>query len=108
MPIYEYKCKKCKNIFEEVQNLNAPIFNKCPECGGRCSRILSTSQIKTKPSTQIQPFEPHMVTDIGDKPVFVKNRQELKDSLARHNDSEIAQKVGKLRVYDGGLQGREV
>ena len=108
MPIYEYKCKCCKYIFEQIQNINASVFAKCPECGGRCSRILSTSQLITKPSTQIQSFQPHEVTDIDDKPIFVKNNQELKDALARHNDSEIAQKVGKLRVYDGGLQGREI
>jgi len=108
MPIYEYRCKRCKNIFEKIQNINVVRFEKCPECGGRCSRILSTSQLVTKPSTQIQSFKPHEVTDIGDKPVFVKNRQELKDALARHNDSEEASRVGKLRVYDGGLQGREI
>ncbi len=34
MPIYEYKCQKCKSKFEVLQSINAD--NKeltCPECG---------------------------------------------------------------------------
>jgi len=108
MPIYEYKCKRCGNIFEEIQELNASIFAKCTECGGRCSRILSTSQIVSKPSTQIRSFKPQWVNDIDHEPVFVKNRTELNDALKRHNDTKLANDVGKLRVHDGGLQGREI
>ena len=34
MPIYEYKCEKCKSKFEVLQSINAD--NKgltCPKCG---------------------------------------------------------------------------
>jgi putative FmdB family regulatory protein len=34
MPIYEYRCSACKEIFEKiVPNASAKV--SCPECGGR-------------------------------------------------------------------------
>ncbi len=34
MPIYEYKCKKCKSKFEVLQSINANNEGlACPECG---------------------------------------------------------------------------
>ena len=32
MPTYEYKCKKCKHQFEEVQSMNADRLVLCPVC----------------------------------------------------------------------------
>ncbi len=32
MPTYEYKCKKCKHEFEEVQSINADPLVLCPVC----------------------------------------------------------------------------
>ena len=34
MPIYEYKCKKCSNIFEAFQSIGADGEKlECPKCG---------------------------------------------------------------------------
>jgi putative FmdB family regulatory protein len=36
MPIYEFKCKKCKNIFEELIFSSADEKNTtCPKCGSK-------------------------------------------------------------------------
>ena len=32
MPIYEYQCKACGHIFEEMQGFNDKPIKKCPEC----------------------------------------------------------------------------
>ncbi|MGA7159404.1 MAG: zinc ribbon domain-containing protein [Bacteroidota bacterium] len=32
MPTYEYKCKKCKHEFEEVQSMSAEPLLLCPVC----------------------------------------------------------------------------
>jgi putative FmdB family regulatory protein len=33
MPIYEYRCKKCNHIFEEIQNIGEGSENlTCPVC----------------------------------------------------------------------------
>ncbi len=43
MPIYEYKCKNCDDVFEEFQSMGASSESvKCPKCG----------------STNVLPLEP--------------------------------------------------
>ena len=42
MPIYEYKCKKCGYVFELIQKFSDPPVAKCPKCGGKAERILSS------------------------------------------------------------------
>jgi len=49
----------------------------------------------------IENFEAYVETDIDDQPVFVNTKQDLKDAVARHNDGELADKMGKLTVFDG-------
>ena len=42
MPIYEYQCPQCQNIFEEwlgINEINNKIF--CPECNTEASRLIS-------------------------------------------------------------------
>jgi putative FmdB family regulatory protein len=40
MPIYQYECKSCGNIFEKLKN---KITDKeiCPACGGNSKKIIS-------------------------------------------------------------------
>lgn len=33
MPIYEFKCNHCDQVFEKLQKLNDPIPGFCPHCG---------------------------------------------------------------------------
>lgn len=50
MPIYEYKCSKCKNEFEAVQKFSdAPIL-MCPSCGGPVKKLISRSSFHLKGS----------------------------------------------------------
>ena len=40
MPIYEYRCKKCKAQFEKLQRMNEKA--ECPKCGsGSVERLMS-------------------------------------------------------------------
>ena len=44
MPTYEYKCRKCDNIFEIFQSMKARKLSKCPDeaCDGKVDRLLGT------------------------------------------------------------------
>ncbi len=43
MPIYEYRCRKCGKIFEKIQRVDeGGEFLKCPCCGGKPERVLSS------------------------------------------------------------------
>jgi putative FmdB family regulatory protein len=49
MPIYEYKCKSCKNIIEKLQKFNDKpliICNKCKE--PELIKIVSSTSFKLK------------------------------------------------------------
>jgi putative FmdB family regulatory protein len=42
MPTYEYECNKCKHRFDAFQMMTAKLLTKCPECGGKVTRLLGT------------------------------------------------------------------
>lgn len=47
MPIYEYRCRNCGNVFEEwVKTFDSPELEQCPECGGGSERIMSNTSFK--------------------------------------------------------------
>lgn len=42
MPIYEYRCTACKNLFEEwTKSFDSPEHEPCPKCGGDATRVIS-------------------------------------------------------------------
>lgn len=42
MPTYEYKCKKCKKVFEIFQQMSEKPLTVCPDkkCKGRVKRLI--------------------------------------------------------------------
>ena len=42
MPLYEYKCKKCKLVFSELRKISEREKNiACPECGADAEVLIS-------------------------------------------------------------------
>ena len=50
MPIYEFKCSKCRSIFEIIQKVDAPALKKCLKCGAPVRKIISPSALQFKGS----------------------------------------------------------
>jgi putative FmdB family regulatory protein len=50
MPIYEYKCLKCRNEFESMQKFSDAPLKRCPSCGGPVKRLISRSSFHLKGS----------------------------------------------------------
>lgn len=48
MPIYEYSCQDCKQIFEEWQKDYEERDIPCPVCGGKAGRIISSTSFVLK------------------------------------------------------------
>ncbi len=42
MPTYDYKCDNCGFAFEEFQSMNDDLITKCPKCGGKVQRLISS------------------------------------------------------------------
>ncbi|NQT95798.1 MAG: zinc ribbon domain-containing protein [Candidatus Omnitrophica bacterium] len=40
MPTYEYRCLKCKKIFEQFQSIKDEPLKKCKFCSGKVERII--------------------------------------------------------------------
>lgn len=50
MPIYEYRCCECAQIFEEWQKDHEPLDLACPMCGGKAEHIISNTSFVLKGS----------------------------------------------------------
>lgn len=48
MPIYEYKCERCKKKFEVLQKINSEPLKKCIYCGGNVKKLISMSSFQLK------------------------------------------------------------
>lgn len=48
MPIYEYSCQDCKQIFEDWQKDYEERDIPCPVCGGQASRLISSTSFVLK------------------------------------------------------------
>ena len=42
MPTYEYQCTKCRKHHEAFQSITAKALTKCPRCGGKLRRLISS------------------------------------------------------------------
>lgn len=49
MPIYEYNCKRCGD-FEVTQRMSEDALKKCPTCGAKVAKLISTSAFHLKGS----------------------------------------------------------
>jgi len=50
MPVYEYKCKECGFVFEEIKSIKNKDNVVCPHCGSGVERIIGIPAIKFKGS----------------------------------------------------------
>jgi len=48
MPIYEYICQSCQKRFEKIQKVSDPQCKKCPSCGSRLKKLVSSPAIQFK------------------------------------------------------------
>jgi putative FmdB family regulatory protein len=48
MPLYEYKCKKCRETTEVLQRAKDKPPEKCPKCGGPVAKLISSPAIQFK------------------------------------------------------------
>ena len=49
MPLYEFRCTYCDNLFEQIQPYHAD-YPACPVCGSETMRIISPASVRFKGS----------------------------------------------------------
>ena len=72
MPIYEYQCTKCGEIFEAFQKVNDNPLKECKFCRGKVERLISQSSFQLKGSgwyltDYAKKSQPSSTTDAGTK-----------------------------------------
>ena len=50
MPIYEYRCAKCGEVFEALQKFSDAPLSQCKFCDGTVERLISSSSFQLKGS----------------------------------------------------------
>jgi putative FmdB family regulatory protein len=85
LPLYEYRCLKCKRHTEKIENLNGPYLKKCPHCGGKMESVLTAPAIQFKGSGWY-------VTDYG--------RKTSGGDASKSEQSEKAEKSEKSEKSD--------
>ena len=50
MPLYEYKCAKCGDVFELLQKFSDEPLHEHPGCGGAVEKLLSPAALQFKGS----------------------------------------------------------
>ena len=48
MPIYEYECPACCNVFEIFQRMTEDPLPACPDCAGPVKKLVSVSSFQLK------------------------------------------------------------
>jgi putative FmdB family regulatory protein len=48
MPIYEYECTSCCNVFEVVQRMSEAPLTTCPDCSGSLKKLMSSGSFQLK------------------------------------------------------------
>lgn len=48
MPIYEYRCRKCGEVFEAFQKITDQPLRQCKFCNGKVDQLISQSSFQFK------------------------------------------------------------
>ena len=92
MPTYEYKCKKCGEIFEKFQSITEEPIKKCISCNGEVYRLIS------KNANFILKGGGYYSTDNRNnnyKPKKKSLTTSKKEELSKNSKSEIKEKKEK-------------
>jgi putative FmdB family regulatory protein len=81
VPLYEYKCLKCKRKTEKIEHVNGPHLKKCPHCGGKVESVISAPAIQFKGSGWY-------VTDYAGKSPASESAKEEKSSSDKKDSSD--------------------
>jgi NAD-dependent SIR2 family protein deacetylase len=106
MPLFDFKCPECGYVMKDQYRNKSEMENCCfPHCD-KCGTVTEV-MFNTITSNCVN-FEAQWIRDISNRPVFVRNKSELNDAIAKFNDTELASKQGRVHVYEPKLTRREV
>ena len=104
MPIYEYKCEKCRKHHEIMQKITEKPLTICPSCGGNMKKMISSTSFVLKGSGWY-------VTDYADKTRTGSSKEGTKERAEKKGkpDSSVAKehKIEKSESNGGGKESKK-
>ena len=106
MPLYDFCCEKCGNIFEKVCSVNYPP-PPCPNCGGKTHRLLSAVSFKIKGNEAVRRIEKRLQYYIKggkykDAARFLNKATEfVKDDKIKRLQEKVENKIAKKKKSHG-------
>ncbi|MDR3319705.1 MAG: zinc ribbon domain-containing protein [Desulfovibrio sp.] len=102
MPIYEYLCPQCREIFEEwTKSAGDDTVEPCPRCGAAASKVMSQTSFVLK-------GDGWYVSDYGYRK-NIKEEGEASKTVGSETDTKIGDKaakdVGQEAAKTGGSSG---
>jgi putative FmdB family regulatory protein len=96
VPLYEYRCKKCKHRFEKIQKFSDRLIKKCPECGGPVERPLSAPAVHFKGSGfYVNDYAAKKSGDGDSKSAEVKEKADALDKTDKTDKTDKAEDKAK-------------
>lgn len=93
MPIYEYKCTKCKKLQEIWQKITEDALTKCPLCKGKIERQISASGFALKGTGWYK-------TDYERKPAKAESSESSSSDASSSDKGEKSDKPEKADKAD--------
>lgn len=94
MPVYEYRCKNCLTVTDDIRpHALRDDFPACPECGSETERVYSTPVVNIidRKVLRIPGRQPHLKT----------RKRSLGTNLGRIKPAEIAREMETLEERYG-------
>ena len=88
MPIYEYRCLKCGEVFEVIQRFSDKDRTQCKFCKGKVERLISSSSFQLKGSGWY-------LTDYARKSKLSGTSSETGDKTGTKSESSKPDKTSK-------------
>ncbi|MGA2738401.1 MAG: FmdB family zinc ribbon protein [Bryobacteraceae bacterium] len=86
MPLYEYKCAKCGDVFELIQKFSDEPLHEHPGCGGAVEKLLSAAALQFKGSGWY-------VNDYGKNGSGSREKPKTESSDNKSSDSKKSEKA---------------
>lgn len=93
MPMFNFRCTKCKMVFEDLRNREDHSELPCPKCDAPSKRLLSLG-MKYK-FDKMSFFTPYLEDNITGDPILVESKEHL-GSLCREHGLKIRRGPEKL------------
>jgi len=94
MPLYEYKCGSCGDVFEVIQKFSDEPLHEHPGCGGAVEKLISAAALQFKGSGWY-------VNDYGRNTSASREKSKNEASDGKSSDAKSSESKSDAKSSDG-------